>query len=221
MADKIAKKNQDIDFIIPIAPTTNKSEYLFFQSEKNPIAKYYSSKIKTIKNIKDTNFDYVIETSKKTKIYLIKRHPCYEILKECDLAITTVGANTAELAAIAVPMLVVLPTQHLDMMNAWDGIFGIIGKISLVNKLLTFIVKYFYFKQKKFFAWPNIKSNRMIVPERIGNISTKTVAREVLSLIENKDHLKRIRENLLKERGGKGATKKLAHMIFDSLKKLS
>ena len=131
------------------------------------------------------------------------------------------GANTAELAAIAVPMLVVLPTQHLNMMNAWDGIFGVIGKISLVNKLVTFIVKYFYFKQKKFFAWPNIKSNKMIVPERIGNISPKTIAREALFLIENKDHLKRISKNLLKERGGKGAAKKLAHMIFDSLKKLS
>ena len=115
IADHIAKNNQNINFIIPIAPTTNKSEYLFFQSERNPIAKYYSSKIKTIKNIKDSSFDYVIETSRSTKIYLIKKHPCYEILKECDLAITTVGANTAELAAIGLPMLVVLPTQHLNM----------------------------------------------------------------------------------------------------------
>ena len=105
IADYIAEKNQNINFIIPIAPTTNESEYFFFQSDKNPIAKYYSSKIKTIKNIKDPCFDYLIETSKNTKIYLIKKHPCYEILKECDLAITTVGANTAELAAIALPML--------------------------------------------------------------------------------------------------------------------
>ena len=128
MADHIAKEDQNINFVIPIAPTTNKNEYLFFQSEKNPIAKYYSSKIKTIQNIKDERFDYLIETSNNTKIFLIKKNPCYEILKECDLAITTVGANTAELAAISLPMLVVLPTQHLNMMNAWDGIFGVIGK---------------------------------------------------------------------------------------------
>ena len=93
LADHIARENQNINFIIPIAPTTNKSEYLFFQSERNPIAKYYSSKIKTIKNIKDSYFDSVIETSNNTKIYLIEKNPCYEILKECDLAITTVGAN--------------------------------------------------------------------------------------------------------------------------------
>ena len=81
VADHIAEENQNINFIIPIAPTTDKSEYLFFQSDRNPIAKYYKSRIKTIKTIKNSSFDYVIETSKKTKIYLIKKHPCYEILK--------------------------------------------------------------------------------------------------------------------------------------------
>jgi len=220
IADHIAEENKNINFIIPIAPTTDKSEYLFFQSERNPIAKYYSSNIKTIKNIKDSCFDYVIETSKNTKIYLIKKHPCYEILKECDLAITTVGANTAELAAISLPMLVVLPTQHFDMMNAWDGIFGVIGKISFINKLLTFIIKYFYFKKKKFFAWPNIKAKKMIVPERIGNISPKKIAREVLFLIKNSNQLQSIRDSLHKERGEKGAAKKLASIIINAVKKI-
>ena len=220
IADHIAAENENINLIIPIAPTTNESEYLFFQSERNPIAKFYSSKIKKIKKIKDSCFDYKIETSKNTNIYLIKKHPCYDILKECDLAITTVGANTAELAAIALPMLVVLPTQHLNMMNAWDGIFGVIGKISFINRLLTFMIKNFYFKKKKFFVWPNIKAKRMIVPERIGNISPIKIAREVLFLIKNKDQLKSIRDNLHKERGEKGAAKKLASIIVNSIKKL-
>ena len=221
LADHIARKNQNINFIIPIAPTTNKSEYLFFQSERNPIAKYYSSKIKTIKNINDSCFDSVIETSNNTKIYLIKKNPCYEILKECDLAITTVGANTAELAAISLPMLVVLPTQHLNMMNAWDGIFGVIGKISFINRFLTFIVKSLYLKKKRFFAWPNIKAKKLIVPERIGNISPSEIAKEVLFLISDKHQLKSMSDNLFKERGSKGATKKLAYIIFNLLKKIS
>ena len=220
IADHLAQGNQNINLIIPIAPTTNKNEYLFFQSEKNPITKHYSSKIKSIKNIKESCFDYVIETSKNTKIYLIKKHPCYEILKECDLAITTVGANTAELAAIALPMLVVLPTQHLNMMNAWDGILGIIGKISFINRFLTLIIKFLYFRKKKFFAWPNIKAKRMIVPERIGNISPKKIAKEVLLLIKNRDQLKSISDNLNKQRGDKGASKKLASIIADSIRKL-
>ena len=107
------------------------------------------------------------------------------------------------------------------MMNAWDGIFGVIGKISFINRFLTFIVKFLYLKKKRFFAWPNIKAKKFIVPERIGNISPKEIAKEVLFLIKNKNKLKSISDNLLKERGSKGAAVKLAHIIFNSLKKLS
>ena len=60
----------------------------------------------------------------------------------------------------------------------------------------------------------------MIVPERIGNISPIKIAREVLFLLENKDQLTSIKNNLLKERGDKGAAQKLASMIVNSIKKL-
>ncbi len=221
MADHINKNNKSINFIIPIAPTTSTSEYLFFQSNKNPISKYYSSKIKQITQIKSSVFDYVIETSNNTKIYLIKKHPCYEVLKKCDLAITTVGANTAELASLTLPMIVVLPTQHLNVMNAWDGIFGIIGKISFINKFFTFIIKNWYLKQKKFFSWPNIKANKLIIPERIGNISPKQIANEAIFLIKNKKYLSEQKDNLSKQRGKTGAVKKLAYIIFNAIKRFS
>ena len=98
--------------------------------------------------------------------------------------------------------------------------FGVIGKISFINRFLTFIIKNFYFKKKKFFAWPNIKAKRMIVPERIGNISPIKIASEVLFLINNREQLKIIRDNLQKERGDKGAAKKLASIIVNSIKRL-
>ena len=60
----------------------------------------------------------------------------------------------------------------------------------------------------------------MIVPERIGNISPRKIAKEVLILLKNKDHLNSIRDNLLKERGDKGAAEKLASIIVNSIKKL-
>ena len=52
------------------------------------------------------------------------------------------------ISALTLPMIVVLPTQHLNAMNAWDGILGITGKISYINKLFTFLVKNWYFKKK-------------------------------------------------------------------------
>jgi len=60
----------------------------------------------------------------------------------------------------------------------------------------------------------------MIIPERIGNISPKKIAREVLFLIKNRDHLKSISDNLHKERGDKCAGEKLASIIVNSIKKL-
>ena len=60
----------------------------------------------------------------------------------------------------------------------------------------------------------------MIVPERIGNISPRKIAREVLLLIKNRDQLKSISDNLNKQRGDKGASKKLASIIVDSIRKL-
>ena len=221
IADYINKKNKNINLIIPVAPTTSPSEYLFFQSNKNPIAKHYSSKIKKINHIKNPLFNYVIETSNNTKIYLINKHPCYEVLKKCELAITTVGANTAELAALTLPMIVILPTQHLNAMSAWDGIFGIIGKITFINKLFTFIVKNWYLKKKKFFAWPNIKANRLIIPERIGKFTPSEIANEALFLIKNKKYLKEQKECLSKQRGETGAVKKLTYIILNSIKRLS
>ncbi len=221
MADHIHNKNKNIKLIIPIAPTTSLSEYLFFQSNKNPIAKHYSSKIKKINPIKNSIFKYVIETSNNTKIYIVNKHPCYEVLKHCALAITTVGANTAELAALTLPMIVVLPTQHLNAMNAWDGIFGIIGKINFINKLFTFIIKNWYLKKKKFFAWPNIKAKKLIIPEKIGNISPEQIANEALFLIKNKKYLKKQKEYLSKQRGKSGASEKLSYIIFNSIKRLS
>jgi len=61
----------------------------------------------------------------------------------------------------------------------------------LHDKFFRYCTYYLYrnitssFKKKKIFAWPNIKSKRKIVPERIGNISTIKIAREVLFLIKN------------------------------------
>ena len=106
-------------------------------------------------------------------------------------------------------------------MNSWDGIFGIIGKISFINKLFTFIIKNWYFKKKKFFAWPNIKANKLIIPERIGNISPKKIADEALFLIKNTKYLKVQKEYLSKQRGETGAVEKLAYIIFNLIKRIS
>ena len=215
MADYISKKNKNLKILIPMAPTTNLDDYLFFQSYKNPITKFYSSQIKKVKKVENEVFDYIIETNHQTKIHIVSSHPQYEILSNCSLAVTTVGANTAELASINLPMIVVLPTQHLSHMNAWDGIIGILAKVSFFNKIITTLLKGWYLKNKKYFSWPNIKAKKIIVPERIGDYSPKEIAIEVLSLINDEGSLQDQKYKLSKQRGKKGASKKLAEIIYN------
>ena len=218
VADNISENGDDVNLMIPIAPTTEIKDFLYFQSDKNPISKYYSSKIKSIKKIENSIFDFVLETCKNTKIFILNQNSNHNILSQCKLALTTVGANTAELAAINLPMIVVLPTQHLNAMNAWDGIFGIMGKINLLNRIQTFLIKRYYLKNKKFLAWPNIKANKQIIPERVGIISPKEISDEVIYLLNKNTILLEQKINLLKIRGKKGAIKKLSNLILDTIK---
>ncbi len=217
VADRIKEYEDNINLMIPIAPTTELEDFIFFQSAKNPITKYYSSNIKSIKKIENSIFNYVLETCKNTKIFILQQNSNHNILSQCKLALTTVGANTAELAAINLPMIVVLPIQHLNAMNAWDGIFGIIGRIKLLNRIQTFIIKRWYLKNNKFFAWPNIKANKQIVPERVGIISPKDISDEAIHLLKEKDLLVEQKLNLLKMRGKRGAVKKLSNLILDTI----
>tara|TARA_Y100001978_G_scaffold9385_1_gene7801 strand:- start:351 stop:1130 length:780 start_codon:yes stop_codon:yes gene_type:complete len=219
VADHIKKTEDNINLMIPLAPTTELKDFIFFQSDQNPITKYYSSNIKSIKKIENSIFDYVLETCKNTKIFILNQNSNHNILSQCKLALTTVGANTAELAAINLPMIVVLPTQHLNAMNAWDGVFGILGKISFLNRLQTFIIKKWYLKNNKFFAWPNIKANKQIIPERIGKVSPKDISDEAIYLLNEKNILSEQKINLLKIRGNKGAIKKLSTLILDTISK--
>ena len=217
VADRIKECGDNINLMIPIAPTTELEDFIFFQSAKNPITKYYSSNIKSIKKIENSIFNYVLETCKNTKIFILQQNSNHNILSQCKLALTTVGANTAELAAINLPMIVVLPTQHLNAMNAWDGIFGIIGRIKLLNRIQTFIIKRWYLKNNKFFAWPNIKANKQIIPERIGIITPKDISDEAIYLLNEKNLLVEQKLNLLKMRGKKGAIKKLSNLILETI----
>ena len=67
----------------------------------------------------------------------------------------------------------------------------------------------------------SIKANKLIIPERIGNISPKQIANEAIFLIKNKKYLSEQKDNLSKQRGKTGAVEKLAYIIFNSIKKFS
>ncbi len=90
------------------------------------ISKQYKSGIKSIINSNNEEERGILTTKNSTVILIQEKHPAYSDLSQCDIALTTVGANTAELGSLNIPMIVVVPTQHILVMEAWDGLVGLI-----------------------------------------------------------------------------------------------
>ena len=218
VADKISKSMPDCKFLIPLAPTTNIDEIKYFGSLKNPIARKYKSGIKSIIKTSNKQTRGILITKNFTEIYIQEKHPAYSDLSQCDLALTTIGANTAELGSLNIPMIVIVPTQHMLAMEAWDGLVGLIARLPLFKWCLGLLISFLKLRKRGFMAWPNISAKRMIVPERVGNITPTQIAMEAIDWLNSPSRLSGQKEDLKALRGERGATKKFCEEIINLLK---
>jgi len=217
VADKISKSMPNCKFLIPLAPTTNIDEIKYFGSGKNPISKQYKSGVKSINRAKNKEERGILITNNSTMILVQEKHPAYSDLSQCDIALTTVGANTAELGSLNIPMIVVVPTQHILVMDAWDGLLGLIARLPILKWCLGLLISFVKLRKKGFMAWPNISAKRMIVPERIGHITTTQIAEETIDWLNSPSRLSGQKEDLQALRGNKGATQKFCQEIINLL----
>jgi len=156
-------------------------------------------------------------TSTGLIVALKSENPAYHLLSQCSICLTTVGANTAELGALAVPMIVLLPTQQLDAMRSWDGLPGILANLPGVGSSFAKLINWWMIKNKGLLAWPNIWAQAEIVPELVGKLQPETVGKMVLDLLENPEKLAAIRDKLRSVRGEGGAAEKLAILVKEEL----
>jgi len=138
-------------------------------------------------------------------------------LSQCRLALTTVGANTAELGALGVPMIVLVPTQHLHVMQAWDGGLGILARLPILRWLLGAALTAWRMRHHGFLAWPNISAARQVVPERVGAITPEQIAAEAADWLAHPERLEGMRDDLRSLRGQPGAVAALAGMVRELL----
>ncbi len=217
VADHLKKLRPESNFLLPIAPTTNLNEIQQFVSSQNPIAKQYKS---NIANIIPPEGEYKflrLITDQGTEIHLYEDHPAHIALSQCELALTTVGANTAELGALGVPMIVIVPTQHLNIMQAWDGFLGIIARVPIIKNFLSILISLWRLRKKNFLAWPNISAGRVVVPERIGKIFPIEIAQEADDWLSSPSRLLGQQEDLRSLRGKPGAIGALTEEIIKFL----
>jgi hypothetical protein len=139
----------------------------------------------------------VISPSGKS-IHLHRQFPAYELLSQASLCVTTVGANTAELASWAVPMLVVLPTsaEHMDIKVAWDGILGLLNGNRLFSQLINRYMVARLRRRGQKLAWPNIWAGEEVVPELWGKITPEFLANTIIDYLQQPEKLQEMRQKL-------------------------
>jgi lipid-A-disaccharide synthase len=217
IAEYINKIRPQTKFIIPVAPTINIDILAKYANpQQNPlIDKLGGVSARLIQQEKTV----YLETSGGLKVELITQFPCYEILKNCQICLTTIGANTAQLGALGVPMIVLIPTYQLDAMKSWDGLPGLLVNLPLIGtnlaKLINWIVVKYTIKNKRLYAWPNLWAKREIVPEFIGHLTTENISIIVINYLKNTQLLEEMKNNLRQVRGSSGASEKIVKIICE------
>ncbi len=218
IAEKIHQQKPQIRFILPVAPTLDLETLASFADPKINFLVEKMGGVSGKLIIKAQN--PVIQTSGGLMIELVTKFPAKETMSQFTLALTTVGANTAELGALAVPMIVLLPTQQLDAMRSWDGLPGVLARLPFVGTVFAKLINGWMIKQKRLYAWPNIWAKAEIVPELIGELQPESVAAKVLDWLENPEKLAQIRDRLMEVRGKPGAANAIAQLVQQQILKL-
>jgi hypothetical protein len=202
-------------FVIPVAPTLELQALTrFADPQQNPVIQQLGNVSAELITGQGQPF---LKTSDGLRIELYTDSPAHDLLTQCRLCLTTVGANTAELGSLAVPMIVLLPTQQLDAMRAWDGLPGLLANLPGVGSAFAKLINWLFLRKSRLLAWPNIWAGEEIVPELVGQLQPQQIADLALDLLAHPEKLEQMRDRLRQSRGASGAASKLATLIIEEL----
>ncbi len=213
IAEHIRAVRPHTRFIIPVAPNLELPNLARYANPQlNPVIPLVEGQTAILRLPPDVEHP-CLQTPSGLTIDLWTAFPAYDLLRQCRLCLTTVGANTAELGSLAVPMLVLLPTQQIDAMRAWDGIPGLLANLPGVGSLFARVINHWAIRRLGLLAWPNIWAKEQIVPELLGRLRPQDVAAMALDWLEHPEKLEAIRDRLRQVRGQPGAADKLAQIV--------
>ena len=110
-------------------------------------------------------------------------------------------------------MIVIVPTQHLEVMQAWDGGLGLLARLPGLRRLIGALLTFWRLRNNGLMAWPNISAGRIVVPERVGAITPEQIAVEASEWLASPERLQGQREDLQALRGQPGAVAALAEEV--------
>ncbi|TAF50757.1 MAG: lipid-A-disaccharide synthase [Oscillatoriales cyanobacterium] len=216
IAQSIHRVRPETRFVIPVAPTLDVQTLArFADPEQNPCLHLFANASAEL-HLTESPF---LQTATGLQIELWTQTPAYDLLSQCSLCLTTVGANTAELGSLAVPMIVLIPTQQLDAMKAWDGLPGLLANLPLVGSVFATGINWLILQlgKGKLYAWPNIWAGEEIVPELIGRLEADVVAEMAIDYLSHPDKLALVGDRLRSVRGESGAARKIAALVCEEV----
>jgi lipid-A-disaccharide synthase len=220
IAEHIHAKKSQTKFIIPVAPTLDLQTLASFADpQQNPFVETFKFSGASLIFPEQSHEYPLLKTGKGLEVELHQETPAYGILSRCCICLTTIGANTAELGSLGVPMIVLLPTQQLDAMRSWDGLPGLLANLPGVGTTFAKLINWLFLRRKGLLAWPNIWAQSEIVPELVGQLQPEIVSEMVLDLLAHPEKLEEMRKNLRLVRGESGAAEKLAQIVSEEIEK--
>jgi lipid-A-disaccharide synthase len=217
VADELRQLLPNVRFVIPVAPgQTPQSLAAYAHPKLNPdMAVIYG----TSATLEQTNLGSHFVTPFGTTVQLWTRFPAYSVLANCDLCLTTVGANTAELAYLGVPMVVAIPTNKLEAMRAWDGIPGLLARLPGLGTWIARLINTIALRWLGYLAWPNIWAGREVVPELRGHLRPAQVAEQVRALLADPERRQQMQRELQQLGGRPGAAQAIVQLVAQQLSK--
>lgn len=140
----------------------------------------------------------------------------YDGLAVDDLALTVPGTNTAELAVLGVPQVVVLPLNKPEEIPL-EGLIGRIGAVPLVGKWVKRMAIRYLAGRVGFTALPNRRMGRMVTPEMVGVLEPEAVARTAAEILQDAERRRQIKLDLLQAMGYRGAAATVAQVVGEVL----
>ncbi|MEE3718979.1 lipid-A-disaccharide synthase [Tumidithrix elongata RA019] len=225
VADRLKQKYPDMRVAIALAPTVTPQMLASFAQPpakmiEGTTAELIQTELQT-ESGNPTELAYQLRTAQGTMVEISTQFPAHNLLRTCDLCLTTIGANTAELAALNVPMVVVIPLNQIDAMQAWDGLLGVFTRLPLIGnnlvKVVNRIAAEVFQRQGKLLAWPNIWAGYEIVPESLGYLTAEGIAAQMLFYLDHPEELEKMRDRLRAVCGRAGAAAKIVDMAYEAI----
>ncbi|KAK3259829.1 hypothetical protein CYMTET_31184 [Cymbomonas tetramitiformis] len=187
-AEQLAQRCPDVRFVLPVAPTVTVEMLAEYACPStNQYIEQFGWGRAAPAPPEDPQRLPELRTGGGARIELWTRAPAYDLFEQCDVCLTTVGTNTAELGALGVPMVVVLPTQALDVFRgAAGGLAGLATQLpGPVGAAAARAVNRALLAANPVLAWPNMwaEPGREVVPELVGPLEVAEVVDVLESLV--------------------------------------